>query len=80
MNNFCTIFLHLFRNVFNVPSWTASTIGKSNNFCLFILFINSKGPLSSVECPKTLSTTAAAITITNDDSDFNVDSYLLPLF
>jgi len=63
-----SVFLHLFRGGFYVPTRTAITCGKSNELNLVVL-VHAECPFLAVQRTEAFSTGAGMVAMTNDDSD-----------
>lgn len=63
-----SVFLHLFRSGFDVPTWAPVARGKSNELNLVVL-VHAECPFLAVQRTEAFSTGAGMVAMTNDDSD-----------
>jgi hypothetical protein len=66
-----SIFLHLFRSRFYVPTGAPITRGKSHEFDLLVL-IHAECPFPAGQSAEALTTSASMIAMTDDDSYFGL--------
>ena len=71
MNMRNTVLFHLFGSNLDVPAG-ATTSGCESSNLHFPIFINGKSTFTVFERPETFSACTGAITITNNDSNFNL--------
>ena len=69
MNDLGTVHLHLFGSVLNIPARAAVTRGKTHKFDVNA-FVDAECSLLVVQRTEAFASSACAIAITNDDSNF----------
>jgi len=77
MNNFSTVFDHLFSHIFYVAAGAAVTGAVSNQLDLAVC-VQAKGPFPVSHCAQALAARTAAVAIANHYSDLRFGTHFYP--